>query len=678
MATVAPINYLQLSSCDTTTAGGTWTINGIGADTQLYREGSGSIYGTLRTVGNNDMTFAPTTSKNLTNVHLRIWFLYTCLKQLNTDANGGIQIGVSDGVNTGYWYVSGSTTYLGGWYNLVVDTARACDSGTKPTMTAITSIIIRVNLTAAPKNATNTWIDNLNYCDGLQAYGTTFSLADILAAENATTGGWGVIRKISGIYYLAGSLSFGDTSGTTTCVYVDTSQVIVFENRPVASTLYGITVTGNSTNKTSFTMGAKSGTAGISGCMLRTESSSQTPKFFFTGSSSNVSTLKLYGCTFVDAGTITLPASAADKEVISCNFEMCAEVLPDTCSVTFCNFINCDDKGTRLSSTSHNLSDCSFVTCAKGIEFSAAGSFSLSNVRFTGCTKDLENNATATSVSSYSTQDATTSLNSTTGISAVGQSINGNGGQLAQVKFYMQKVGTPTGNMYAKLYASNGSSPFVPSGTALATSDAVVANSIGALLGLVEFQFTGTNVVTLSSGTNNYVVVVEYTAGTSTDYVKAAYHGTSPTHTGNYSEYISSWTGTTAKDLYFAAYSGAIVIVNCSGTSNPGTYANTGNGSTEIKNTVTLKVTCKNESGYAIEGINVRIEKSSDGTLVSNGSTNSSGIYSDATYKYLGDLAVNVIARKKGYKNTRASDSILSTGLSVPFTMIKDKAVDLP
>jgi hypothetical protein len=123
--------------------------------------------------------------------------------------------------------------------------------------------------------------------------------------------------------------------------------------------------------------------------------------------------------------------------------------------------------------------------------------------------------------------------------------------------------------------------------------------------------------------------------------------------------------------------SAGAVTINCENGANPTTYINTGGGSTSIVNTKTLTITCKNESGLAIAGIKVRIEKTSDKTLVCEGSTNSSGIYT-FSYSYGGDLSVKVIARLKGYKNAAALDTITTNGLSVPFTLIKDAAVDLP
>lgn len=93
---------------------------------------------------------------------------------------------------------------------------------------------------------------------------------------------------------------------------------------------------------------------------------------------------------------------------------------------------------------------------------------------------------------------------------------------------------------------------------------------------------------------------------------------------------------------------------------------------------VTCTVTCKNTAGIALPGVNVRIEKASDGTLITTGTTNASGIYSDAAVEYTALLAVKVIARKLGYVNNAAFDNISITGMSTLFTMIADTSVNLP
>jgi hypothetical protein len=118
--------------------------------------------------------------------------------------------------------------------------------------------------------------------------------------------------------------------------------------------------------------------------------------------------------------------------------------------------------------------------------------------------------------------------------------------------------------------------------------------------------------------------------------------------------------------------------VQHTGTTGTISYYKARSGDTvNISSSVTMTVTVKNDSGNAIEGVRVRIENASTGALISNGSTNSSGIYTD-NYTGSTPLNVKVIARLKGYIWYPIFAQITGTGLEVSFTLSRDKAVNLP
>ena len=397
--TVAGKNLTVLSSCDTATSGGTWLIvTTVDADTK--KEGAASLSGIVKTSGNNIVTFTPATSKDLSGTkHVRFWILLTQGGLLNTYAGDGLNFWASDGTNTGYWRVAGKDNYPGGWLNCVIDVSKACDSGTKPTnMNAITSMGIRINLTGAGKNAVNTWIDNLIICDGLVAYGDDaggyFDLDDIFLADDATTGGWGILRKIGGQYFATGNLEIGLASGTAATKFNAKSQVLVFENRRVNDALYAINVVDNGTGTTEFILGSKSGSSGIEGCMLRTQDATQTCKYTIDGATdTDVDNFKLYGTTFYDAGAITMAAAGASVETLNCNFEAGANVIVGTSKVQYCNFVSSDAGAVKISSTSHNVTDCNFIGCSRGVLIDTVGTYTFNNLKFSGCAYDVENTA---------------------------------------------------------------------------------------------------------------------------------------------------------------------------------------------------------------------------------------------------------------------------------------------
>jgi hypothetical protein len=101
-------------------------------------------------------------------------------------------------------------------------------------------------------------------------------------------------------------------------------------------------------------------------------------------------------------------------------------------------------------------------------------------------------------------------------------------------------------------------------------------------------------------------------------------------------------------------------------------------GTVSINQTVTLTVTVTDSAGAVVEGASVRIENASTGAQIAQGTTNASGVFTDATYNYGGDLSVRTKVRLKGYKPFRTLGTIISTGISVGVTLQTDSIVDLP
>lgn len=127
---------------------------------------------------------------------------------------------------------------------------------------------------------------------------------------------------------------------------------------------------------------------------------------------------------------------------------------------------------------------------------------------------------------------------------------------LDSAKFYLANSGGITGNATAKLYSLTGTygSTAKPS-TLLATSDTVANSSIGAGFGLITFNFSGANRVSLSNGTN-YGIAVFSSTGDSTNRIIAGADST-PAHSGNafYSaDGGSTWSENGSYDICFYVY----------------------------------------------------------------------------------------------------------------------------
>jgi len=400
--TISGTNYSQLSTCDSTTAGGTWTLETPAADTTTYKEGAGSLSFVMKDSGDNYTQFAPTSSKDLSGTkHVRFWFLSSLGALINLKANGGIQLGLYDGTNTGWWYVSGRDEYPGGWYQCVVDVSKSVNSGTKPTnMNAITQIYIKVNLTAGGKNAANVWIDNLIYCDGLTAYGddggSAFDFADIYATGIAEASG--IISIYNGVYYLTGSITVGDASGTASSNFVAKNQTLVFVDKSdyISSSLYAITVVGNATGSTqTFQLGENSGGSGINGCNILCPDT--TLAFEFTATDTDVDVFGLYGTTFNTYGTVDVQPGATNLEIIGCTFlNGQGQLQPNTMIFTD-NFVVGGDYSAGsvlIESISHQMEYNTYVSNAHALEIPTANTYDIVGDQFSGNTKDIHFSAT--------------------------------------------------------------------------------------------------------------------------------------------------------------------------------------------------------------------------------------------------------------------------------------------
>lgn len=157
-------------------------------------------------------------------------------------------------------------------------------------------------------------------------------------------------------------------------------------------------------------------------------------------------------------------------------------------------------------------------------------------------------------------------------------------------------------------------------------------------------------------------------------------YGIEITNAGTYTFQGNSFTGYGANGTGDAAVynnSGGAVTLNITGGGDSPTFTNGTGASTTINNAVVLTITCKNEAGLAIQGIRVRIERDDNGVMIAEGTTNASGVFT-TSFNYTGDIDAKIIARLKGYKNNAAVSTITTSGLSVPFTMLRDEAVNLP
>lgn len=133
---------------------------------------------------------------------------------------------------------------------------------------------------------------------------------------------------------------------------------------------------------------------------------------------------------------------------------------------------------------------------------------------------------------------------------------------LTSASFYMQKNGSPTSNVYARIYAITGTpgSTAVPTGSVLATSDAVDASTISASLALNTFTFSGANQIALSSGTW-YCITLYYPVVDAINELTVCCDDSDVSHSGNFIDddgaQGTAWRALDSYDLCFYVYGDA-------------------------------------------------------------------------------------------------------------------------
>ena len=513
--------------------------------------------------------------------------------------------------------------------------------------------------------------------------------SDVTADD--TTNERGVFKDIQGISYILIGVEIGDDSGSLDSFWVDLSQVWKFESQNVASDLYTVSFVGGSgTNSAIFGQEIGSGITanGVGGNTFQAD---RRP-FNILAIDSDI-IVEFYGCNFLNSGEVegTVRLEQTNAKAVSSLFSRCAKITSISgatmrkCTVTDSVALSTEgavDLGGTGPATDV-FRDNVILNSLRGVQVTPTGTgvttYNIPNVVYSGNTFDFLNDGTATQVSIYAdtNQDDDVDLNDVN--HGVGQSITGVAGTLASCQFMLNKTLSPTGNAVCKLYAITGAhgSTAIPTGAALATSQLLDVSTLDGSLTLTKFQFHDEVVI---SGGTDYFLSIEYTDGDATNFISVGSDSSSPTDDGNLALANTgfTWVADDTEHMIHDSYVGAIAKINILEGGDTPTVETTNNGATIVVNTVTLTVTVLDSDGAPIAGARVRIEETSGGALVSQGSTNGSGVYTDATFSYIEDTAVTTKVRLKGFKNFRTAGTVTSTGISVGVTMQTDGIVDLP
>ena len=374
-----------------------WTATGGVVDTVAFVQGTGSIY-TYSAATTTVRTWAfASASTNVTGKVIYFWFALGKVAWLNTKAAGGLTLRIESSA-TDYiqWNIAGSDTlpHNGFICHCVhVDVTPDASGGTV-NKGAINKFTITANGSFPGK--AYLWVDAVRHGTYLQITGGTDAspavFEDFITAESTVTNQWGIMSKVEGIYFSQGKIYTGSTVSGEYTYFKDTSKVLAFKDAKVTADFFEILVHGNSGTHTKVYFGTKSGEAGISGCTFR---SAGVPKFQFSSTNTYITNLGVYGCSFFDASTISLPAYSVNKEVVSSNIEAGADILADTCIVKSCNFISADYRAVRMA-TASSITNCNFISNPRAVHIPNSGTYLFDALMFTGSTYDIDNTSGST------------------------------------------------------------------------------------------------------------------------------------------------------------------------------------------------------------------------------------------------------------------------------------------
>ncbi len=237
-ATLGLLNHTEIDDADANTS---W-IGLTTVDTDVKKEGTGSVSGVIRADGDNGY-YDDGTPRTSSGKHFRAWVNTTNLPYMETDSGGGYQIFLYDGTNTDYYTIFSSDDYGGGWFNCVID----CSLFTTVTPANVQRWGIYGNHTSNAKNVVNCWLDFLRYTDGYYITGGVSSdpvtLSDVAIADKGTTTlyGYGILEEYEENYFAFGTVQIGN--GATATYFEMDGAVLTYTDKPVADGLY--TLEGN-------------------------------------------------------------------------------------------------------------------------------------------------------------------------------------------------------------------------------------------------------------------------------------------------------------------------------------------------------------------------------------------------------------------------------------------------
>ena len=627
------------------------------------------------------------------NKHVYIWMNVATVGILDTLANQGIFIRL--GTTTANYHdyvVGGSETYGGGWVRFVIDLTKTPTrvGGTGLTTTSVRYFGGGCTTTGSAKSE-NFIIDRIDYgSDGLQIdegdATQPCSWQELFDADDLSANKYGIITARAGKFFLRGPVYIGDAASTSSTLWEDLSNAdVVFEDVQYyngtalvsaidADVLYHVTGQGNATGTTDIDFGQVVGTGddrrGVSGGSIKTEG----PEFTldFETDIADLDTVNFYGVQ-VQGANLSRFSSSTKTDVIGCTFQNCFEVQPNDAEFVNCFLVEPNGLGVEMLST-HNIVG---LICVSG-------------------DNGAEDVARAWQVDESTTPDTYVEMTDECNSAATGdvipfpatEAVNDYFVVTSQRPFTRIRVDVGTAGVAGVVAWEywNGSAWAALTGV----TDGTTSFTTAGINTVVFTEPTDWGRVSINDDAPQCVIRARITTVYTTnpvldevDIEETVEQHVHITATGTYGFDGILFFGHApdgAPKWHAQNDSGGAVTINAlngSTISDP-EVQDIGAATTTVNNTVDLEVTISNENGDLQESVNVRYEQS-DGTLIAQGSTNASGVFTFA--QNVGDLPFNgaaIVARKLPFEDFELGLNITSAGFDIPITLNADRDVNIP
>jgi len=359
LAITPNLEDMDSNNCD---SAGNWGGDLSGSDTEIFWQGSGSIYWYIPKNSNEDTTLTAATSWDMSgaDTHFYIWLMSTIApaliaKTTGTGTESGIMIRFTD-TSSNYvtFHLTGGDIWGGAWTNFVIDISNTSEifasSGTMDWSVVETMTVYADTSGSNHRSSTgNFWIDAPRFGTGVTITGTTNvaggAWKEATAICDSVTYKYGVLSAIEGTNFAQGKVVINATD------FDSSNEDVKFrEDFPeggfINSGFYEISA------DTSADITMANGSIKSNGLV-----GDDVARFIFDLSSALA--VDISGMSFSRAGVCTF---ASGQSIITSVFNNCGQVRPITATFEFNTITDSDDitQGAMLLPLTNNVDNITF------------------------------------------------------------------------------------------------------------------------------------------------------------------------------------------------------------------------------------------------------------------------------------------------------------------------------